>query len=112
MGRLTKILLIIFAGVVGVILIAAVSLMMFFDPNDFRDRISAAVKQATGRDLVISGDISVSVFPWLAVDIGHTELGNAGGFTADQFLSFEDASLSVRIIPLIVIRGFSELYGS
>ena len=104
MGRLTKILLIIFAGVVGVILIAAVSLMMFFDPNDFRDRISAAVKQATGRDLVISGDISVSVFPWLAVDIGHTELGNAGGFTADQFLSFEDASLSVRIIPLIVRR--------
>ena len=39
--------------------------------------ITAAVKQATGRDLVISGDISVSVFPWLAVDIGHTELGNA-----------------------------------
>jgi len=101
MGRLLKILLLVIAGIAGIIVIAAVSLTLFFDPNDFRDRISAGVKEATGRDLVIAGDISVSVFPWLAVEIGRTELGNADGFGADQFLSFEEASLSVRIMPLI-----------
>lgn len=102
MGRLLKILLLVIAGMVGIIVVAAVSLTFFFDPNDFRDRISAGVKEATGRDLVIAGDISLSVFPWLAVEIGRTELGNADGFGADQFLSFEEASLSVRIMPLII----------
>ena len=38
----------------------------------------------------------------LRVDIGHTELGNAEGFVAEKFLSFEEASLSVRIVPLII----------
>jgi AsmA protein len=102
MGRLLKILLLAIAGIVGIIVIAAVSLALFFDPNDFRDRISAGVKERTGRDLEISGDISLSVFPWLAVEIGRTELGNAEGFGSEDFLSFEEASLSVRIMPLIV----------
>jgi AsmA protein len=102
MGRFLKILLFSIAGIAGILVVAAISLMIFFDPNDFRDRISAAVKEETGRDLVISGDISVSVFPWLAVDIGRTELGNAAGFGDEEFLSFEKASLSVRIVPLII----------
>lgn len=101
MGRLLKYVFWLFAGIVGVVLIAAVSLFLFFDANDFRDRISAAVKESTGRDLVV-GEISLSVFPWLAVDVGHTELGNAAGFSGDNFLSFEEASLSVRLIPLIL----------
>jgi len=102
MGRLLKILLLVFVGIAGIVVIAAIALTLFFDPNDFRDKISAGVKDATGRDLVISGDISLSLFPWLAVDIGRTELGNAEGFGDEQFLSFEEASLSVRIMPLIV----------
>ena len=100
MGRLLKIILWLSAGIVGIIVIAAVSLMLFFDPNDFRDRISVAVKEETGRDLIV-GDIDLSVFPWLAVELGRTELGNAEGFDGDEFLSFEQASLSVRIMPLI-----------
>ena len=101
MGRLLKVFLVFVAGVVGVIVIAAVSLVLFFDPNDFRDRISAAVKESTGRDLVV-GEIEVSVFPWLAVEVGRTELGNAEGFDDGQFLVFDHASLSVRILPLII----------
>lgn len=101
MARLLKILVVIFAALVGVFAVAAVALFLFFDPNDFRDQISAGVKEQTGRDLVIEGDISLSVFPWLAVNVGHTELGNAEGFSAEQFLSFEEASLSVRLMPLI-----------
>ena len=101
MGRLLKVFFWLVAGVVGVVVVAAVSLILFFDPNDFRDRISAAVKESTGRDLVV-GDISLSVFPWLAVEVGRTELGNAEGFDAGEFLSFETASLSVKIMPLIL----------
>lgn len=102
MARLIKVLLIGIAAVVGVVAVAAIALLLFFDPNDFRDRISAGVKSQTGRDLVIQGDLSLSLFPWIAVEIGRTELGNADGFSDELFLSFEQASLSVRLAPLIL----------
>jgi len=101
MARLLKVFFVILATLVGIVVVAAVSLFLFFDPNDFRDKISAGVKEQTGRDLVIAGDLSLTLFPWLAVEIGRTELGNADGFSGEQFLSFDRASLSVRLMPLI-----------
>lgn len=102
MGRFLKILLIVLAGVVGLVIVAAVALVLFFDPNDFKEEISAQVRSATGREFDIEGDISLSVFPWLAVEVGHSELGNAPGFGAEPFASFSKARLSVRLMPLLV----------
>ncbi|RLA32658.1 MAG: hypothetical protein DRR11_07660 [Gammaproteobacteria bacterium] len=102
MARLVKILLFLVAGVVGFGILASVALFIFFDPNDFRQEISDGVKEATGRDLVIEGDLSLSIFPWLAIEVGRTELGNADGFSDKPFLSFESARLSVRMLPLIL----------
>jgi AsmA protein len=102
MARLLKILLLLIAAFVGVGVLASIALFLFFDPNDFRDEISGAAKKATGRDLIIEGDISLSVFPWVAVEIGRTELGNAQGFGDEPFLSFEKAHLSVRLLPLLL----------
>lgn len=101
MGRLVRILLFGIVGAIGLAVVAAVAMYLFFDPNDFRDDISAQVKAATGRDLVIEGDLSLSVFPWIAVNIGRTRLGNADGFGDEPFLSFEEAKLSVRLAPLL-----------
>jgi AsmA protein len=102
MGRLLKILLIVLAGLVGIVVIAAVALLLFFDPNDYREEIAARVKQATGRDLVIEGDLGLKVFPWLAVEVGRSSLGNAPGFGDEPFATFEQARLSVRLLPLIL----------
>lgn len=102
MDRLVKILLLLVAGVVGFGILASVALLIFFDPNDFRQEISDGVKEATGRDLVIEGDLSLSIFPWLAIEVGRTELGNADGFSDKPFLSFDSARLSVRMLPLIL----------
>lgn len=104
MARLVKILLILLVAVVGVGMLASVALFLFFDPNDFRENISAGVKEATGRDLVIEGDLSLSLFPWIAIEIGRTRLGNAEGFGDEPFLSFEAARLSVRVMPLLFER--------
>lgn len=101
MGRLLKILLLVLAGLVGIVVMAAVALWLFFDPNDFRDDISAQVQQATGRELTIEGDLSVSLFPWLAVEVGRSTLGNAEGFDDRPFATFEEARLSLRLLPLL-----------
>jgi AsmA protein len=104
MGRVLKILLIVVAGVLGIFVIAAVALLLFFDPNDFRDDISARVSDATGREFRIEGELGLSLFPWLAVEVGRSTMGNAEGFGERPFATFEEARLGVRLIPLVFRR--------
>jgi len=104
MSRLIKFLLYAVAAIIAIGIVAAIAFRLFFDPNDFRDNISAAVQEATGRELVIEGDLSVSLFPWLAVEMGSATLGNAAGFGPEPFARFDSARLSVRLLPLILRR--------
>ena len=104
MSRALKILGILVVTVVAVAVFAAIVFMLVFDPNDYKDKIAAGVKEATGRELVIEGDLHLSLFPWLAVEMGKTELGNAPGFDDAPFASFESARLSVRVMPLLLQR--------
>jgi len=104
MGRLIKILLYVVAGFVALVLIAAVTLFLVFDQNDFREKISVAVQKNTGRELIIEGDLELSLVPWLAIEIGATRLGNAAGFGDEPFASFAQARLSVRVLPMLLRR--------
>jgi len=104
MGRPLKILAYLISAFVALLVIAAIMFALVFDPNDYKDKISAGVKDATGRDLVIEGELQLSLFPWLAIDIGRMELGNAPGFDDTPFASFESARLSVRLLPMLLRR--------
>ena len=107
MAKIAKIVLILIGALVGLIVVAAIGLTLFFDPNDYRDDISTQVRNATGREFVIDGELSISVFPWLAIEVGHTTLGNAEGFGDEPMLSFDKASLSVEIMPLLLSQEIS-----
>ena len=102
MSRYASIFAAIIGGLIALFLIAAVAFFLFFDPNDFREDISQAVKEETGRDLVIDGEVSLQLFPWLAVEVGHAALGNAEGFGEKPFAEFDRAKLSVRVLPLLL----------
>src|ERR1700677_2597046 len=69
-------------------------------PNDYKGQIAAAVKQSTGRDLNL-GRIHLSVFPWVALELGPGSLGNRPGSGAEAFLVFDQAEVRVRLIPLL-----------
>ena len=107
MARLVKTLLIVVASVVGIAVLALVAVLLFFDPNDYREQISGGVRDATGRDLPIEGELSLNIFPWLAIEMGSVSLGNAEGFSDLPFMQFKHASLSVRIVPLLLRREAS-----
>ena len=65
MGKLLKII-----GVVVLLIVVLVIVAPFIvDPNDYREQIQSAVKDKTGRDLSINGDMSLSVFPWIGVGL-------------------------------------------
>ncbi len=107
MGRLLKILAYTIAAFVALLIITAITLSLVFDPNDFREDIAAGVARATGRELIIEGDLEISLFPWLAIDVGRTRLGNAPNFGEEPFASFEQARLSVQVLPLLLRREIS-----
>jgi len=106
MNRVLKALLLAVAGLLLLVILAVGAALLFFDPNDFRDDISTAVREETGRELTIEGDLSIRVFPWLAVEVGNTRLGNAEGFGDEPFASFDSARLSIEILPLLLRREF------
>jgi AsmA protein len=98
----------ILGWLIGLILIlvilAAVLLPRFFDPNDFRGQIADAVREQTGRELTIEGDLKLSVIPWLGVSIGRTSLSNDPAYGEAPMLAVEDASVGVKLMPLFSRR--------
>ena len=104
MSRPIKILAWLIAALVAVFVLGATAFFLFFDPNDFREDIAEAVAKQTGRELAIEGDVSLAFFPWLAIEVGHTKLGNAPGFGDKPFAEFDRAKLSVRLLPMLLSR--------
>ena len=45
------------AGSIGLIAVALVLVVVFVDPNDYRDDIERVVESKTGRQLTLSGDL-------------------------------------------------------
>ena len=92
----------IILGVVVVLFGALAAYLTFvFDPNDYRDRIAEEAEKATGRKLAIDGDIALSVFPWIGVEIGQVSLGNAAGFGETPFASVGEVQVRARLMPLL-----------
>jgi len=101
MSRLFKAIGILAAVLVALLLVLGLAVRFFFDPNDYKDEIAQAVQANTGRELAIDGDLTLSFFPWIAVQLGRTSLSNAPGFGDEPFASIESASMSLRLMPLL-----------
>ncbi|MBT8092936.1 MAG: AsmA family protein [Gammaproteobacteria bacterium] len=102
MSRLVKLTGWLVAAFVALFVLGAIAFFLFFDANDFREEIAQAAENATGREVTIEGDVGLTFFPWLAVDIGRASLGNAAGFGEQPFAKIERARMSVRLLPLLL----------
>ncbi|MEM6248983.1 AsmA family protein [Shewanella vaxholmensis] len=88
------------ALVVTLILLVTVYLTVFFDPNDFKPEIVDAVKKQTGRELVITDDLSWTFFPVIGINLGGVSLSNPEGFTPKAMLEVNKAVAEVALMPL------------
>lgn len=85
-----------------VLIVAAIIIApMVIDPNDFKPQIQAAVKKQTGRELLIDGELELSVFPWIGLSTGQLELSNAKGFEAQHFAKIDSSHIKVKVLPLL-----------
>lgn len=101
MAKLFKILGIVIGVVLLLVVAASVILPLVVDPNDFKGEIVNQVKQQTGRELKIDGDLNLSLFPWLGVQMDGVELSNAKGFGKQPFVSVKHAAVRVKLKPLL-----------
>ncbi len=102
MSKPIKILLSILAVIILSIVIAIFTLPFFINPNNFKPEIIAAVKNNTGRDLTLTGDIKISLFPWTGVSTGKMTLSNAIGFQEKTFASLEESAIKINLFPLFL----------
>jgi AsmA protein len=79
----------------------SLTLPFIIDPNDYKDEIISRVKHETGRELAIPGDISLSVFPWLGVQLGEVSFGNAAGFGEQPMAHINAVDVRVKLLPLL-----------
>jgi AsmA protein len=88
-------------AIVIIVVAGLVALPFVVDPNDYKDEISTQVEKMTGRNLTLQGDIGLSVFPWIALELGPLSLSNAQGFKADSFAKVDAAEIRIKLMPLL-----------
>jgi AsmA protein len=102
--KLLKIAGYIVAGVVGLLVLGVGLIALLFDPNDYKADIERLVQDSTKRKLTLQGDMHVSYFPWLALQMGPATLSertDAESFGTQPFVSLQGVRLSVKVLPLL-----------
>ena len=82
-----KKLLIILAASIVVIFLALLCVPKLINWNGYKPKIASMVKDTTGRDLRIDGDIALSIFPSLVFSVSGVHLANAPGMNAPEMVS-------------------------
>jgi AsmA protein len=93
------------AAALAVLAIGAVAAVaLLFDPKDYQPLLERTVRESTGRELKLQGELGLDFFPCCSVTLGRASLGNPPGFPEGEFVSVEGAALGIRVWPLIARR--------
>lgn len=99
--RKLKLLFKVLTIVIALALLAVTALVLTFDPNNYKDTITEQVEAQTGREFTIAGDIGLSVFPWVGVEVEDVKLANAEGFSDRAFAKIAQLDVKVKVLPLL-----------
>lgn len=94
----------ILAGVVGVLAVALIGLVIFvatLDLNAYKAEIEAAVEDATGRDLVIEGDLDLAWTPRPTLTTETVRFANAGWGSRGDMATVGRLEVAVEVVPLL-----------
>src|SRR6478736_471484 len=90
------------AALLGVALIGLIATSWFINRDALRRAVEAQIRSVTGLDLVVNGNIVVSVFP--ASYVSFHDVGLKGGATADPALGVDVLTANLRLLPLLLQR--------
>lgn len=94
----------LFKIIIAVVLLAVIAVIILpyvFDPNDHKERIQNLIKDSTGREVALNGEIGWSIFPSLALQFEDVTVSNEKGFDAKHLAQIGTASAQVKLLPLL-----------
>ncbi len=94
---------ILFAGIGLLVVLIAAALIgpSFVNWNAYKSDIGRLVKDATGRDLTIAGNIDIDVLPMPALIANDVRLANLAGATAPDMVRLTSMQVRVALLPLL-----------
>ena len=90
------------AALLGVALAVLISMSWLLNRDALREAVEAQIRAVTGLDLVVHGNIDISVFPGSYVSF-H-DVGLKGSATADPALAVDVLTANLRLLPLLLQR--------
>jgi AsmA protein len=89
-------------GGIGVLAAAGIAALITFAPvGMIREQVIREVKVQTGRDLVVAGRTSLSIFPSLALTMGNVSLSAPPGMGGAPFVQMRRLDVRVPLLPLL-----------
>ena len=101
MNKTLKISLIALVGCLALVGLGAWYASSFINPAQVTKLLSSSVKDATGRELKITGPVSLSLFPSISVKAEQVSLSNASWASNPDMFVFKQIELDIRILPLL-----------
>jgi AsmA protein len=93
---------IVVGGAIVAAIVAAVAVAPSLIPLDpLKGQIEARVRAATGRDVTISGPLTLDLFPDVHVKAGGVTIANPPGAESGTMAKLPELDLSVHLIPLL-----------
>ncbi|MDP3427205.1 MAG: AsmA family protein, partial [Humidesulfovibrio sp.] len=102
-----KLLILLVGGLTALLLLTGGLLLWvshYMSTPEFRTEFARLLQDATGQEVSLEGELSISVFPWLGLYARGVTLGNAPGFGPEPMLTAKALSARIRVLPLLSRR--------
>jgi AsmA family protein len=101
MSRPLKIVLMTLGALIATLLIGLAYLSTLISPAKLTQMLILEVREATGRELMIAGPVSLGFLPRIAVSAEQVSLSNAAWAKNPQMASLEKVALEISLLPLL-----------
>lgn len=95
-----KILSVVVVLVIGLV-VAGVAVLKSIDFNDYKDLIAEKAKEATGRDLVIAGDLNLEISLSPKILVEDVSFSNAAWGSRKDMVTVKQFAAEVSLMPLL-----------
>ncbi|MFM9890339.1 MAG: AsmA family protein [Rickettsiales bacterium] len=91
----------IFGGIIALVIVALLVVPLFISAEFLKAQLMTQVKAATGRELQIKGNTSLTLFPNIAVSAEDVTLGNPAGFKSPYLVHLAKLETGAALRPLL-----------
>ncbi|GAB4394046.1 MAG: AsmA family protein [Gammaproteobacteria bacterium] len=98
----------IFKTIIWIIIVAVVllvlvvgGLVLFVNPNKYKDTITQQVQKKTGQTIQLNGAMSWKIFPRLGLELNNVRILSNPAVTQQPLADVKQLSVSVKLLPLL-----------